>query len=100
MGGPNPVTAEEEIDLVDTELSPGFSRLTGPACSEYFQGHAGLLDHVVASLGFEEAATTAQVSGLCSTLDCGDLPATTPAAFEVLSDHCPIVVEIRDEDDD
>lgn len=104
QGAPQPVTEEEEIALFDRELSPGFRRLPAShGCSEYFlpEGatafRAGLLDHLVPAVGMEEAASTVRVSGYCAILACQ--PFThPPKAFERLSDHCPLVVEVRDED--
>jgi predicted extracellular nuclease len=94
-----PVSAQEEMAVFDGELAPGFRRLPiTPACTEYFQGKAGVLDHIVASTGMQEVAATARVTGYCAVAGCADLTGTLPAAAERLSDHCPVVVSIRDRD--
>lgn len=99
-----PVSQPGEIALFDRELAPAFRRLpASQACSEYFQPEGGttlrpsLLDHLVATRGMEEAAATARVTGYCAVQACRPLT-RTPRAFERLSDHCPLVVEVRDED--
>jgi endonuclease/exonuclease/phosphatase family metal-dependent hydrolase len=104
QGPPLEVTAEQEIALFDEELEPGFRRLpVTHGCSEYFQPqgeaelHGGLLDHLVPTLGMEEAASGGRVTGYCAVQACQPFT-DTPSAFETLSDHCPLVVEIRDED--
>ena len=38
------------------------------------------------------------MTGFCAVTNCADFGVTAPAAFEKLSDHCPIVVDIVDED--
>ncbi len=38
------------------------------------------------------------MTGYCALEECRDLVGPLPAAYEKLSDHCPIVVEVRDED--
>jgi hypothetical protein len=94
-----PVTAQEELAVFDRELAPGFRRLAmTPHCTEYFDGKAGTLDHLVASTGMQEVAATARVTGYCALAACGNLTGPMPAAAEHLSDHCPVVVEIQDRD--
>jgi hypothetical protein len=56
-----PISAQEELAVFDGELTPGFRRLpAAPACSEYHERKAGLLDHVVASTGMQEVVATAE----------------------------------------
>lgn len=106
-GPPMAVSADEEIVIFDEELAPAFRRLppAGPGCSEYFrprgapQFEAGLLDHAVASLGTEEVAVEARITGYCAVEACRPF-AAAPMAYERLSDHCPVVVEVADRDDD
>jgi hypothetical protein len=43
--------------------------------------------------------TEVTVTGDCAVLGCRDAE-TLPAAYERLSDHRPLVLEIRDDDDD
>jgi hypothetical protein len=94
-----PVSAQEELAVMDGELAPGFRRLSmTPNCTEYFEGKAGALAHVVASTGMQEAAATARVTGYCALAACTDLAGRLPAAAQRLSDHCPVVVDIQDRD--
>jgi predicted extracellular nuclease len=94
-----PVSAEAELAVFDTELAPGFRRLPmRPTCTEYFEGKAGALDHIVASTGMQEMAATARVTGYCALAGCAPIAGAMPAAAERLSDHCPVVVEIQDRD--
>jgi endonuclease/exonuclease/phosphatase family metal-dependent hydrolase len=96
-----PVSAQEELAVFDRELSPGFRRLPmTPNCTEYFEGKAGTLDHIVASTSMQEVAATARVTGYCAVAGCAPIAAAMPAAAERLSDHCPVVVEIQDRDRD
>ena len=96
-----PVSAQEELVVLDRELAPGFRRLPmTPNCTEYFEGKAGALDHVVVSTGMQEVAATARVTGYCAVAGCADRTGPMPAAAERLSDHCPVVVEIQDRDRD
>lgn len=106
-GPPMEVSADDEIAIFDEELAPEFRRLrsAGVDCSEYFRPfqapafEPGLLDHAVASLGFEEVGMEARVTGYCAVAACQPL-AAAPLAYERLSDHCPVVVEVADRDDD
>jgi predicted extracellular nuclease len=94
-----PVSAQAELAVFDGELAPGFRRLAmAPNCTEYHDGKGGTLDHIVASTGMQEVAATARVTGYCALAACADLTGGMPAAAERLSDHCPVVVNIRDRD--
>ena len=94
-----PVSAQDELAVFDGELAPGFRRLAmTPNCTEYFEGKAGTLDHLVASTGMQEVAATARVTGYCAVAGCANLTGPMPAAAERLSDHCPVVVDIQDRD--
>lgn len=96
---PPAVSAQEELAVFDGELAPGFRRLPmTPNCTEYFEGKAGTLDHLVVSTGMQEVAATARVTGYCALAACADIAGAMPAAAERLSDHCPVVVEIQDRD--
>lgn len=69
-----------------------------PACTEYFDGHAGWLDHVLVARAMTEASQrTARVTGYCALASCARLP-RPPAAAERLSDHCPVVYEVDNRD--
>jgi endonuclease/exonuclease/phosphatase family metal-dependent hydrolase len=94
-----PVSAQEELAVFDGELAPGFRRLpTTPTCTECFDGKGGTLDHIVVSTGMQEVAATARVTGYCAVAGGGPISGPMPAAAERLSDHCPVVVDIRDRD--
>jgi hypothetical protein len=98
-----PITAAEELVAFDQQLSPGFRRLPmtpTPVCTEYFDGQPGTLDHIVVSQGMQEAAATARITGYCAVAQCAALAGSQPAAAVRLSDHCPVVMEIRNEDQD
>ena len=86
---------------MDFGLGNGFQRLPPSfACSEYFNGEGGLLDHVVVATGMSEAATSARVTGYRAVLECAPFASSPPPAYNVLSDHCPIVFEITNSDVD
>jgi predicted extracellular nuclease len=94
-----PISAREELDALDRELTPGFSRLPiQPNCTEYSTRRAGVLDHIVASVGMQEIAATVRVTGYCAVERCAEITGPMPAAHERLSDHCPVVVEVQDQD--
>jgi len=94
-----PISTQEELAVFDRELSPGFRRLSmTPNCTEYFDGKAGTLDHLVVSTGMQEIAATARVTGYCALAACAPITGPMPAASERLSDHCPVVVDIQDRD--
>jgi PII-like signaling protein len=84
---PPPISAQEELAVEDREL-----------LTEYVAGRAGALDHVVVSMGMQEVAATARVTGYRALAGCADIAGAMPAAAERLSDHCPVVVEIQDRD--
>jgi predicted extracellular nuclease len=94
-----PISGPEELAVFDRELAPGFRRLPmTPNGTEYFEGKAGTLDHLVASTGMQEVAATARVTGYCALAACATITGAMPAASERLSDHCPVVVDIQDRD--
>ena len=78
--------------------APPFRRPTPTlGCSWYRQNTRKLLDHVLVSAGLRLVPKTARtrVSGYCEAARCGPLP-RTPAAFDHLSDHCPVVLDLVD----
>jgi hypothetical protein len=96
---PPPVSAQEELAVFDGELAPGFRRLPmTPNCTEYHERKGGALDHLVVSAGMQEVAATARVTGYCAVAACENIAGPMPAAYERLSDHCPVVVDIQDRD--
>lgn len=83
-------------------LSVPFRRVgASSTCSEYYRGHGGLLDHFVVSKAMREvhARTKAHVSGYCGVAGCRRLSARKmPSAYTKLSDHCPLLLDIRNKD--
>ena len=72
-------------------------------CSEYYAGHGTLLDHFFATRAFAELSTdaTAEVSGVCGEATCRVIPnGERLQAKERLSDHCPVVLDVPDRDQD
>lgn len=105
MGAEGRATAEEEIALLKQTVSheaPGF-RLAEPqlGCTEYFEGACSWLDHVlVANSMAEGEGAQARVEGYCAELGGVPIQGTPPEAYLKLSDHCPVIVDLRDTDDD
>jgi len=96
-----PISAIEEVVAFDRDLEPGFRRLPATmACTEYHEGKGQSLDYVVAGVGMEEVMRSARVTGYCAVAACADLTGAMPAAYERLSDHCPVLVDVHDEDRD
>ncbi len=81
---------------------PGFHDLPlTPQCSHYFRGRGGWLDHVLVTKSMKEAkASKAQVTGYCALSDCQRIKGDYPLAYRSLSDHCPVIVEIDNQDQD
>ena len=81
---------------------PGFSDLPiQPQCSHYFRGRGGQLDHVLVANGMKEIAVeSVQVTGYCALARCQRIRGDYPLAYRRLSDHCPLVLEISNHDDD
>jgi endonuclease/exonuclease/phosphatase family metal-dependent hydrolase len=106
MGADSGKSAEQEIDELRKALEGQrlpFRHLTlENQCTEYFEGHGGWLDHIVATQVMEELRpTTARVSGYCAVAQCRPVSdANMPAAYKNLSDHCPVVVDLSDADQD
>ena len=81
---------------------PGFVDLTlHPQCSHYFRGRGGWLDHVLVPQEMQEVTvTTVQVTGYCAVAGCERIRGNYPLAYRQLSDHCPVVLEIDNRDQD
>lgn len=71
-------------------------------CSEYHRGVGVLLDHFVVSRGLRGAnSLRSSVAGFCGDRECRSFTDTAkPLAAQRLSDHCPVVLDLRDIDDD
>ena len=82
--------------------SPGFDDLKlKPQCSQYFRGRGGWLDHVLVSKGMEEVIEkNARVTGYCGVAQCKKINGAYPTAYRRLSDHCPVVIEVTNQDVD
>jgi endonuclease/exonuclease/phosphatase family metal-dependent hydrolase len=87
--------------MVSKEM-PGFQDLPlVPQCSHYFRGRGGWLDHVLVNHGMEEVRTrSARVTGYCAITACERISGDYPLAYQRLSDHCPVVMEIQNQDQD
>jgi hypothetical protein len=98
-------SADEEKAWLGRELlqmpTPFLLLPSEPNCSHYFSGRASLLDLVVASGKMAELGDSphAVVSGFCAELSCQGLPQGAPLSAQLaLSDHCPILVDLLDQD--
>jgi endonuclease/exonuclease/phosphatase family metal-dependent hydrolase len=97
MGRDSGVSAAQEITgMTTTAASAGFDRLpVEPQCSEYFNGEGGWIDHVLVSRAMAEVTLrSATMTGYCALAGCGRITGPMPPAYQNLSDHCPIVMEI------
>jgi predicted extracellular nuclease len=102
MGDGTPEQTAADIEAFKTGIggrSPAFHLVdTEPACTEYFDGHAGWLDHVVVARAMGEApGRTAEVTGYCALADCSPL-SHFPAAAQRLSDHYPVLFDLDNRD--
>jgi endonuclease/exonuclease/phosphatase family metal-dependent hydrolase len=101
------VAAAEEIaafDAMADAFAPSLRNLVPDhACTEYYKGHGGRLDHVLVTRGMRELAASSPVTthGVCAALRCerhGSV-AHLPASRR-LSDHCPVVLALQPKDAD
>jgi len=102
MGANGRMDASSEIALLAETVgaeAPGFRHLAPDLqCTEYFQGACGWLDHVIVTRSMAEAAdAAARVTGYCAVTG-GEPRDELPGAYDRLSDHCPVVVDIADRD--
>lgn len=81
---------------------PGFQDLPiTPQCTQYFRGRGGWLDHVLVTKDMAEARErTARVTGYCAVLGCRRFQGQWPLAYRRLSDHCPVILEVQNQDVD
>ena len=82
--------------------TPGFDDLVPePRCSHYFRGRGDWLDHVLVAKNMDEMRTrSARVTGYCAVAGCRRIKGEYPPAYQGLSDHCPVIVEIDNLDKD
>ncbi len=82
----------------------GLSRLSNsPACTEYYRGRGSFLDHILVSTAMTEAPSgaVARVFGYCAEADCQPVDQENmPYDYVHVSDHCPVVIDLIDEDRD
>ncbi len=80
--------------------TPGFRDLPPkPRCSHYFRSRGGWLDHVLAATDMAEvSAGSARVTGYCAAAGCRRITGDYPSAYQRLSDHCPVIIEIHNRD--
>ena len=94
------VTAHQEtaslsswlVDNTPFRLQPADAR-----CSEYWGDHPFLLDHFALARrnGSPVVQARAHVAGFCGEVECARFPENAmPAAFQHLSDHCPVLLDI------
>jgi endonuclease/exonuclease/phosphatase family metal-dependent hydrolase len=95
---------QHEIAALDASLRALALRrlplLSERACTHCYRGAAEVLDHMVGSTQMRELPRDAgvEVHGPCSQAGCR--VGRAAQAFDGLSDHCPIVVELLPIDDD
>lgn len=69
-----------------------------PACSHFYKGQAHLLDYFLIAGAMAEAKdSTAHASGLCDVFGCEARVREAEAQLH-LSDHCPVYLDIRNQD--
>ncbi|HXK16900.1 MAG TPA: hypothetical protein VNG33_03830 [Polyangiaceae bacterium] len=98
------VSPADEVVAAEKQLSAAGLRLVpaDAAGSELYAGHLTLLDHAVTSTAMRELApaTRTHVAGACAA---GATPPSGRSAKRLrseLSDHCPIVLDLTDQDFD
>ena len=81
---------------------PGFQDLPpSPQCTHFFRGRSGWLDHVIVAKDMKEVTKVSpRVTGYCAVASCKRIKGKYPLAYRQLSDHCPVIIEIRDQDED
>ena len=81
---------------------PGFHDLQpNPQCTHYFRGRGGRLDHILVAKGMTEVSSpSARVTGYCAVAHCRKIKGKYPLAYRRLSEHCPVIVEIQNHDED
>jgi endonuclease/exonuclease/phosphatase family metal-dependent hydrolase len=98
---PAPETPEQEAQALGrAAAAAGLAHVKkNLPCSHYWDraGTFGALDHVLADGAMRELETDVHVSGFCAASACAYHGGASHAA---LSDHCPILVDLADEDRD
>jgi len=95
------ISARDELAALDATLAglnPALRRLPNPlGCSEFYRRHGSLLDHALITTASDLVAGDAAVTveGPCARYRC-ELPrGAHPPALEHLSDHCPVLLDLR-----
>ena len=97
------VEVDAELSALDASAATaGFARLVPDQkkiCTHYMGGKSSWLDQVLVSKAPFDLTPIAhmEVVGACAELHCKGIKKGVgrPLAFEKLSDHCPVVVELR-----
>ena len=105
MGAGDRASQRHELKSVRRQVAnekPGFLDLpAAPQCTHYFGGQGSWLDHVLVTKDMQEIAeVSAKVTGYCAVADCKPIKGDYPLAYRRLSDHCPVIIEIRNKDED
>jgi len=105
MGAGDRASQKSELKYIRRMVGkeqPGFQDVPiTPQCTHYFRGEGGWLDHILVSNGMNEVkVTTAQVSGYCALTHCKKISGAYPTAYRHLSDHCPVILDIQNLDED
>jgi endonuclease/exonuclease/phosphatase family metal-dependent hydrolase len=89
------------VDALFSGFIPAITRVPAePSCSHHYANRSVLLDWAAKSdLGELPSERRVTVSGVCAELGCDDLVDDLPAQAS-LSDHCPIWLDVKDEDRD
>ena len=98
------VSHQAEVAALDRVIKGArLRRLEMPSklgCTHYYNSKGGSLDLVLASVLMKELAVGTRVEpfGPCRDLSCGRMPRERLAAYQRLSDHCPLVVDLTAQD--
>lgn len=101
---PERISAEDEIGRLEQLLSrvPVLMRRLkpNPNCTAHFRGRGSTLDHIFVASQTKEAPIDGivHVDGLCAETSCFQNKRFPKTALVRLSDHCPIVVKLLDQD--
>ena len=105
MGAGDQNSKKNELKSLRRQVAkekPGFEDLrVTPQCTHYFRGRGGWLDHVLLSKDMKASTlASARVTGYCAIAGCQRIKGDYPLAYRQLSDHCPVVVEMSNRDED
>lgn len=94
MGRRRPqVRAPDEIAELERAVQPLRRVTPDVACTEYYRGRGGVLDHALVSPSLHSRARL-QVRGACAEVGCRLPRGETPHAVARISDHCPLVLSL------